>query len=178
MSMTSRSLRRHQDINTMVHNVMPPSGLHLRLRRSLDHAKGGKLQQHGNWGIYHFAFSISPQDYGFDKQDLNLIVRGPPEHYGMHIICNNIVVFMLICALCAHVRLCLILLSLCWFVTWVREHNCVPAMLECSSPVYGKHKKTRTKCSRHTLWQIYTLISENMYHPLWNMGMVAKVLEK
>jgi hypothetical protein len=106
---------------------------------------------------------------------------GPPEHYGMHIICNDIVVFMLIYALFAHVRICMILLYLCWFVTWVREHNCILAILECSSPAYGKPQKTRTKCSRHTLWQIYTLISESprhMNHPLWNMGRVAKVLEK
>ena len=154
--------------NTIVHNVMPPSGLRLRLRRSLDHAKGGKLQQHGNWGIYHFDFSISPQDYGFDKQYFNWIVRGPPEHYGLQITCN----------MCIYIHIYITLLYSCWSVTLLREHNYILGMLECLSPVYGKSQE-------HVLntWdtQIYTLISKNpthMNHPLEDMSNVATVFEK
>ena len=124
MSMTSRSLSMtSQHINTIVHNVMPPSGLRLRLRRSLDHARGRKLKQYGNWGIYHFAFDKYPQDYGFDKQYFKETVWGPPERFGLQIICNKIVVFMLIYAIFAHICIYIILLDLCWFVTCVWEHN-------------------------------------------------------
>ena len=137
MSITSRSLRRHQDINAMVHNVMPPSGLRLRLRRSLDHAKRGKLQQHGNWGIYHFAFSIFPQDYGFDKQYVNWIVRGPPEHHGLQITCNVIIMHIYIT-----------LLYSCWYLTLLQEHNHITGILECDIPVYlWKVSRTRIKYS-------------------------------
>ena len=73
------------------------------------------------------AYSLRTMD--LTNNIFNWIVRGAPEHYGLQIICNNIVVFMLIYALCAHVRICLILLYLCWFVTWIREHNCILAIL-------------------------------------------------
>ena len=135
--------------------------------------KGRQVAAIWNWGIYHVAFSISPQDYGFDKQYLNWIVWGAPEHYGLQIICNNIVVFMLIYAICAHIRICRILLYLCRFVTWVREHNYILAMLECPSPVCGKPQE-------HVL-NIHTLNSKSprhMNHPLENMSNVAKVFEK
>ena len=45
---------------------------------------------------------------------------------------------MLIYAICAHIRILIMSLHSCWFVTWVPDHNYIPAMLECPSPVHGK----------------------------------------